>query len=448
MKRKVSQLLTINLLVLTAAAAIVASSAGGASAGKCGLRTCGPPPSPGPSCGVVGKPACPPPPPGSCQPSSSLTVLVKATNVIAYVPKGRWSNGGTTGVGALNIEGTSITNTLVATPKIVNSCASNPLTGVTVCTADNTDVYLLTGTTLNSTLTSGGSGTISFSGGSCTNCGVAMDAAHNKAVIGLSIAGAKGFQFLNLATTPTPTFEPAFSSPSLNISEDPLIDPSRNLLLSASESNKYEIVNVATSTSPKFFENPIVGTGFGEADSSGEDCFTGIALAPGEFSSPSHVFIADLTQATFTPGSPAGTWTAPSQVQTLTESVLSAGASGIAVAQGTHIGIVTGEFGGNAITAIQLPATSGSGTPAITDWVTCAIGGFSNGFDPHTVTAYQSPNGFKDAIAVLANGGASQVAVVDLTLMLNTAMVPRTAGGHACSAGVLPATVATLLTVP
>jgi hypothetical protein len=109
---------------------------------------------------------------------------------------------------------------------------------------------------------------------------------------------------------------------------------------------------------------------------------------------------------------------------------------------------VTGEFGGNIITAIQLPATSGSGTPAITDWVSCAISGFSNGNDPHTVTAYQSPNGFKDAIAVLANGGATQVAVVDLTLMLNKTIVPRDAAGHFCSAGVLPATVATLKAVP
>ncbi|MGB8898162.1 MAG: hypothetical protein WCC90_02400 [Methylocella sp.] len=103
-----------------------------------------------------------------------------------------------------------------------------------------------------------------------------------------------------------------------------------------------------------------------------------------------------MTQAVFTSGSPKGTWTAPSQVQTLTKSVLSAGASGIAVAQGTHNGIVSGEFGGNAITAIALPATSGAGIPAIGDWVSCNIAGFSIGDDPHTVTAYQSPNGAKD----------------------------------------------------
>jgi hypothetical protein len=167
------------------------------------------------------------------------------------------------------------------------------------------------------------------------------------------------------------------------------------------------------------------------------------------------VFIADLTKATFTAGSPAGTWTAPSQIQSLSESSLSAGASGIAVAQGTHIGIVSGEFGGNSITAIKLPSTSGSGIPAILDWVTCTIGyvgtpsaPFSNGLDPHTVTAYQSPNGAKDAIALLANGTATTLAVVDLTKMLNPTIVPRTAAGHACATGPLPATVVSSVTVP
>src|SRR5262249_49913808 len=153
-------------------------------------------------------------------------------------------------------------------------------------------------------------------------------------------------------------------------------------------------------------------------------------------------YIADLTQATLTPsGTPGtpGTWTTTgSQVQTLTEATLSAGASGIAVAQNTHIGIVSGEFGGNAITAIVLPFTSGSRIPAISDWVTCSIPGFSNGNDPHTLTAYQSPNG-GHAIALLANGGATTVAKVDLTMLLDPTIVPRTdpsaGGGHACVAG-------------
>jgi hypothetical protein len=82
------------------------------------------------------------------------------------------------------------------------------------------------------------------------------------------------------------------------------------------------------------------------------------------------------------------------------------------------------------------------------DWITCSIGrGFQNGFDPHTVTAYQSPNG-GNAIAVLANAGASNLAVIDLTSALNPTIVPRTAGGHGCAAGTLPSNVVSFIPVP
>jgi len=278
-----------------------------------------------------------------------------------------------------------------------------------------------------------------------------MDATHNRAVISLARSNnIGGFQVLNLATL---TFEPAFSThdPMVEISEDPLIDPIRNLILSASEGNNYELVDITNSTSPKFYEQAVFGIN-GLLDSSGEECSTGIALAPAEGPTPSIVFITDLTQATFTPGNPAGTWNAPSQVKTLTESNLSSGASGIAVAQGTHTGIVTGEFMGDDITAIRLPSTSGSGTPDIPDWMSCKIGnGFENGFDPHTVTAYQSPNSPFHAIALLANFGVygpTMVAKVDLTNLLDPAIVPRTAGGHACTSGTLPASVVSFITVP
>lgn len=395
--------------------------------------------------------------PGSCQPSSSLSVLVSGTNVVAYVPKGNWSVTPATGIAAVNVEGTSIADTLIPTTSVVNSCASNPVTGQTVCTANNTDVYVLKETGLDpdmgtNPLTSAGTGQIFFSGGVCTNCGVAMDAMHNKAVIGLSLAGVGGFQFLNLGASPA--FEAPFASQSpmsffANISEDPLIDPIRNLLLSASENNNYEIINVATSTSPAFFENPVMTPGI--LDSSGEDCSTGIVLAPAEFSFPSHLFIADISNPAFAPfvaGSP-GTWTAPSQVQVLSESFLNEGASGLAVAQRTHTGIVTGEFGGDVITAILLPSISGGGAiPAVNDWVSCNIGhGFNNGFDPHTVTAYRSPaNGH--AIAVLANAGATQIAVVDLTNMLDSTIVPRTGAGHGCAVGPLPPSVVRFISLP
>jgi len=389
-------------------------------------------------------------PPGSCLGSSSLSALVVGNNVTAYVPKGRWSTD-TSDVSVVNVEGSSIAPTRIPTaPDAINSCASNPITGQTVCTANNNHVYILQGTALDSSvspnpLASAGTGIIVFSGGSCTNCGVMMDSIHNKAALALSVSGVPGFQFLDLG--PSPTFEPPFMSPSGMISEDPLLDPINNLLLSATEANNYEIVDVATSTSPAFFENPIPGPG--EADSSSQDCSTRIALAPYEDSSPSAVYLADLTQATFAPGSPAGTWTVPAtaeQVQILTNSFLASGANGSSVAQGTHTGVITGEFGGNVLTAIALPTTSGSGTPTITNWMSCAISPtFDNSLDPHAITAYQSPN-TGDAIALVAGNNQTILAVVDLTLMLSLAETAP--GSHLCASGTLPSTVVSFVTVP
>jgi hypothetical protein len=374
-------------------------------------------------------------------------VLVKGTDVVAYVPKGNWEST-TTGISLVNVEGSSATPTLISTPGVVNSAGSDPFTGETVATANNTDVYLLSGASLTNTLTSGGSGTISFSGGSPTDAGIAMDSIHNRAAIALSVGGVPGFQFLDLNSN---TFGSPIASPAGEVSEDPLIDPLRNFLLSASEGGNFEIADLSNPAVPSFYEN---ATGAGELDSSGEDCSTGIVVAPAEFSDPSAVYVADLTQASFTPGSPSGTWSAPSQIQTLSQSSLSAGASAVAVAQGTHTGVVAGEFGGNQITAFTLPPTSGSGTPAITDWVTCGIDnppannvGWKEGDDPHTVTAYQTPNG-GDAIGLFENEDASWLARVDLTQLLDPALVPRDAGGHACAAGKIPSSLQRSIAVP
>jgi hypothetical protein len=381
---------------------------------------------------------------GACEPSSSLAALIFGKDVLSYVPKGSWINS-TTGVSVVNVEGSAITPAKIETKSPVNSCASNSATGVTVCTANNADVYIIKGAKIEHELTSGGSGAISFSGGSCTNCGVAMDSAHNRALISLAIESKPGFQFLNLDTL---TFEKPFAAASGEITENPLIDPTRELILSPAENGVYEVVNVTKASEPAFFENKISGE-FDEnrfLDSAGEDCSTGIALSTSE--GTSNLYLADLTQAKFTPGSPAGTWTAPSQFQTLAETSLSAGTSGVAVAQGTHTGVVAGEFGGKNISAISLPETSGSGTPTLKDYVTCAIGtGFELGLDPHTVTAYKSPNG-GDAIGLFTNSGGGTVAVVDLTKMLNPSIVKRTAGGHACEAGTLPEEVESFISVP
>lgn len=370
----------------------------------------------------------PTPAPNACIPSSSLSVLVQGTNATGYLPQGNWGSG-TAAVKVVPIEtssgiGTGGAPTSVVTGNIPNSCSSNSTTGETVCVGNNTDVYLINGTTLSSTVTSGATSFQSFSGGDCMNCGVVVDSTTNKALItiGLSSGGPGGYQFLDLSGNTFETPIPAGAS----TSEDISIDPVRHLVLSPNEDSIYQIVNISTATAALFNNSFESG---GSPDSAAEDCTTGIALSSIE--GTGSLFIADLTQAVFTPGTP-GTWTdTGSQVQNFPEfDALSAGTCGIAVAPGTHLGIVTGEFGGNLEGVIQLPATSGSGVPAVVDWVAFNVPNlasgspWSMGFDPHTVTAYVSPNSSK-AFGVLENDDFSFLAVVDLQGLLSA---PRT--GH------------------
>jgi hypothetical protein len=367
----------------------------------------------------------------SCLPSSSLGVLTGTTTVQAYVPNGCWGCS-TTGVQFVPIEGSG-SPASIATANAVNACSSNSVTGQTVCTANNTDVYLMTGSTLSKTLTSGSNSEASFSGGECENCGVAIDPLTNTAFISMGYNDRDGIQPLNLNnnTFSTPT------SSTYVVSENISVDATRNLILSPGEDGVYDLFQLGATGSLTEYAN---GVG-GELDSAAEDCSTGIALASDEFTD--NVFIADLTQAKFTSGSP-GSWTAPNQFLAIPDFVnFSAGTDGISVSPGnSHLGIVTGEFGGSQFGVLSLPTSSGSGTPALVDWAGASIPStpdgdtFENGFDPHTITAYVSPNTQKayGLIADWATDVPTYLAVIDLKALL---AAPRKAGvdagGNACS---------------
>jgi hypothetical protein len=357
----------------------------------------------------------------ACVPTSSLAVTV-GTNVTAYVPHGYWE-GGSSGISQVALEG-SAASMVFTTPGPVNSCASNSVTTEVVCTENTANVDLINGTTLT-TITSGSNNLASFSGGDCNNCGVAINPSNNTAVIAMGITGGsgQGVQVLNLANN---TFNSAFPM-SNDVSENISIDSGRNLILSPGEVGNYTLLKVGSGNTLSEFGMQIGGT----LDSAAEDCTTGIALAADEFSDD--IFITDLTQATF--GS--NTWTAPGQFINLNDGGYSAGTSGITSAPGTnHLAVVTGEFGGSAYSALQLPSTSGSGTPTLVDYA--YVGsmpntpngvGFSAGFDPHTITAYTSPNTGKSYAVFVdyASGTPNFLGVVDLACVLAQ---PRTAGTH------------------
>src|SRR5271165_3397971 len=126
----------------------------------------------------------------SCVPGSSMGVLNQVPNVTAYVPNGCWECG-TTGIQAIPIEPicSGTCSVTISTPGVPNSCSTNSKTGVSVCVANNTDTYVLSGTAITNTLTSGATTTIGFSAGSCFNCGVAVDASNNIAVIQMGLSG-------------------------------------------------------------------------------------------------------------------------------------------------------------------------------------------------------------------------------------------------------------------
>jgi hypothetical protein len=417
------------------------------------------------SCSSTSKPtATPTSAPNTGLPSSSIAVLVQGTNATAYLPQGNWESGAAA-VKVVPIEtsagiGMGGAPTTITTANIPNSCSSNSVTGQTVCVANNTDVYLINGTTLTNTLTDGASGEESFSGGDCMTCGVVVDSNTNRALvtIGVTTDGREqgvtdqtfmdqtgtlqngegedegAYQFLDLGGTP------AFESPipaGGETSEDVSIDPFRHLVLSPNEQSNYQIVNISKST-PVLYNNEIED---GELDSAAEDSTTGIALSTVE--GTGDLFIADLTQAKFS----SGTWTdTGSQLSNFPEfEALSAGTCGIAVAPGTHLAVVSGEFGGDIEGVVQLPSTSGSGVPAVVDYAAFEVPAppteedWSQGFDPHTVTSYVSPN-TKKAYAVFENGDFSYLALVDIQAMLSA---PRT-GAHTVT-NPIPAGIVTFI---
>jgi hypothetical protein len=260
--------------------------------------------------------------------------------------------------------------------------------------------------------------------------------------VSIGTASGAAFQPFDLSTGTLGA--PVLAAGQAQTSENILIDPSRNLLLSPNENastdggfgfpgggaGDYQLLNVSTGSVYDWI-NPGGSQATGIFDSAGEDCTTGIALATLEDST--QLFLADLTQATFS----GSTWSAPFTIQTIPDfSSFSAGTNGLAVATNSHLGVVTDEFGGNGFGVIELPATSGSGAPALVDWVAATVPNdpmgmtFAHGFDPHTVTAFTSPTTGR-AFAVLSdwpNGGSSPtyLVVIDMQALL---ALPRSGPG-------------------
>ena len=378
----------------------------------------------------------------SCLPSSSLSVLIQTPNVTAYVPRGSWLSG-STGVNVVKVEPAGGFLGTVGTTGLVNSCSSCSSAacggGVTVCTGNSNDVYVIsppTGPVTNAT--AGGLGTQFFSGGSCTTCGVAFDAATGIAWIAEAAGAGAGGKLEPF--TPPSTFGPAIGLFGTNTSEDISIDPVRKRILSAAENGQFQIIDTST-PSGAVYNAPVPFVTGGDLDATAEDCSTGVAVASIEFTQK--LLLANLSAPTLTPGTP-GTWTAPTFIQDFAPDFanLIFGTNGLAVAPGSHLAVVAGEFGGAGFGVVRLPSAIGpTDTPIAPDWVSANVPNdpealpWSMGTDPHTVTAYTSPNDGK-AYALMTNVNRTYLVKIDMALLLSA---PRIAGTHTANPLTIPA---------
>jgi hypothetical protein len=366
-------------------------------------------------------------PPQSCMPGASLTVLIKGSNVTAYVPNGSWLEQNP-GVNVVPIEGTESARSIATKP--VNTCGGDSVTGKVVCTANDTDVYIINGASMT-TISSGATGVETFSGGTCQTCNVAIDPLRGQALLSIGTMNGAALRSLDLRTL---TLGEPIQLGQQTSSEDIVIDAVHGLALSPNEgaentggAGNYQLVNLATGAVFNF--NPPGGdpAQFG-LDMAAEDCSTGIALATNEFTN--QLFLTDLTQATFTD---AGTWSAPFKFQSVDAfSTFGAGTNAIAVASNSHLGVVSGEFGTATFGVFELPSTSGSGgaAPALVDWVAASLPSTPGdnlpwlmGLDPHTLTAYTSPSAPGKQYAVFADdqfdqGNRTFLAIVDMHALL------------------------------
>jgi hypothetical protein len=326
--------------------------------------------------------------------------------------------------------------------------------------ADGTDIYLIDGTEIVETLSSGGGGEVEFSGGLCTTCGVAVDPVSGNAVISVStLDGFGGYQVFNLASHVLGNV----IEDGNGIAEHFALTPSSGGLLILSPPEDYfigesdpdfNIVDIA----PPSFTNPASDTVYDFADNSALfgtalDAVaidsTGIVYAPDEFTG--NLFLADLSNAAFNNSSTPPTWNAPNQIQVLTELSLE-DMCGLQVAFGVHEALVEEEFDDNAFGAIQLPSSSSAGTaPSAPDWVMAVMPNDPSGnpwfnpLDPHglvaafTSYALSSGNitvGNAHGMGFLINAARTYVAVIDLDALL---AAPRLAtsgpGSHTSTPG-------------
>lgn len=411
-------------------------------------------------------------------------VFISGSTVTIYVPLGSDSVNAANvkavtvaSNGVINSRNTpgpmTISTTIGGSSGRANSCAGGSRS--IICSEQSSDgVYLIspgaaTATVLLNNPSNQAIGN-NYSAGSCVECGAMIDPGLNIGIVsGGNGAGTPsanpsvgGFAVVNLATN---TVAPWITTNGEPVSVNFGYDPVRHRILSPNYA-----VNPATNftSTPAHFQivtlNGNTGTVYDLAndqaffntngrncnattpadilpDSGAIDTLTQIAIVTlrkptacnTATSGPiADVALFDLSQATFTPpsgGAATGSWNTNGK-QILTLSALypnfGNGVTGISVVSAFHMALLADQSGNSGFGALVLPSSSGTGTPAVTDYVVASMPADPSGApwamstQPNGLTTYIDPTTNRP-MGVIMNASRTYLAVIDMMNLLNPA---------------------------
>lgn len=400
-----------------------------------------PTPTPAPTTSPTSTPTVAPSPTptgvASCATSGTgaIGVLCLSSHTFAFVPKG--ANGQNT-VGQVQID-------LAATPKEWSTSSGNTPTACAgdqailkvfcISTRNNIiDVIDPVGGTESEFTDAMSSGTLDFSGGSCTICEVVIDPIDSAIIV--STIHSDGNGFYDVISTSTHKIIKSISvGPPPGMSENFGYDYFRNRIFQEpyNASSPQQIIDVA---SGKTYSDSVSFSTLATSliDHNGVDIGTGIGVSSGE--DGGNFFLVDLKDAVLDSPS-AGMFTASTtHFDFRTEDSTFDTDCGIpitdlGVSSVNHLAFMNGEFScpGPFVVA-QLPSSAGSG-PTVKDfaWATPPLvsgHGFQDGFDPHTIAVFSSPACSDCAISLDATD-YKHIGVINLVKLL---AAPRTSGTH------------------
>ncbi len=359
-------------------------------------------------------------------------IIITGQTVTAYVPYGSDSNGSTTTAQVVIEDGANPlpVPAIIGTDR-VDSCTPAE-SGEVVCAGQGGTIDLIPAASgpVQIVTPATSSPAVNFEGGDCLNCGALVDDVLNLGIISSS----SGFLPLDLANgllnpTISTTNNAGVTEP---VGADFGYDVVHHKILSANASVNpamhfastpphFQVIDISTPATPvlydlandqAFFESSSRTCGSNHVfndvlpTTTAIDTSTNIAYVTFHTpaacfnSPPNDIALFDMSQASFTLGSGStnNTWdTAGKNVQSLTGIGLT-GIDPISVEPNNHVAIVSG--GSTAFGALQLPSTSGSGTPAIVDYV-----GANMPNDPNGVawTGWGEPNGLATYVSPTTN---------------------------------------------